>query len=167
MDLKEKLKGRRVLIVDDEKDVLDSLIEILSECKIDAASTFEEASKLLEKNVYDIAVLDIMGVSGFDLLKIANKRNIPALMFTAHALTKENLKKSAEEGAAYYAPKDEMEKIKHFIIDVLEAVEKKKNPWEKCFARLGGFYDKKFGGKDWREKEREFWKKKLDNLPGL
>jgi hypothetical protein len=46
-----------------------------------------------------------MGVKGFDLLEIANKKGIPALMLTAHALTKDALKESAERGASYFAPK--------------------------------------------------------------
>jgi DNA-binding response OmpR family regulator len=107
METGKVLQGKRVLIVDDEPDILDLLTELLSICMIDRASTFEEAKKLLETEYYDIAVLDIMGVKGFELLEIANKRNIPALMLTAHALNEESLKKSAEEGAAYYVPKDE------------------------------------------------------------
>jgi hypothetical protein len=29
------------------------------------------------------------------------------------------------------------------------------------FDRLGNFYDKKFNGPDWREKEKKFWEEKL------
>ena len=29
------------------------------------------------------------------------------------------------------------------------------------FERMGNFYDNKFGGSDWREKENEFLKKKM------
>jgi DNA-binding response OmpR family regulator len=107
MDPKKILRGKMVLIVDDEKDILDLLVELLSMCKIDTASTFEEAKDLLESNYYDIAVLDIMGVKGYDLLAIANEKKVPALMLTAHALSKENLKKSFQEGASYFVPKDE------------------------------------------------------------
>jgi len=94
-------------------------------------------------------------------LKIANEHNIPALMLTAHALSKEDLKKSAEEGASYYVPKDEISKIDVFVSDVLEAKEKDKNPWVRWFDRLGNFFDKKFSGPNWREQEREFWLEKL------
>ena len=93
--------GKHILIVDDEKDVLDLLVELLDMCRLDTASTFDDAKKLLEENEYDIAVLDIMGVDGYELLKIANSRNIPAVMLTAHALSSDHLKRSAEEGAAY------------------------------------------------------------------
>jgi len=161
MDAEKIIAGKRILIVDDEKDVLDSLIALLEICKIDTALSFQEGRRLLEENEYDLAVLDIMGVKGFDLLKIANERNIPALMLTAHGLSEENLRKSAKDGAAYYAPKDEMKNIAVFVADVIEAIEKKKSPWIRWFDRLGSFYDRKFGGTDWREKEKKFWEERM------
>jgi DNA-binding NtrC family response regulator len=167
METKKILRGKRVLIVDDEKDILNVLVELLDMCKVDTASSFDEAKHLLETEPYDIAVLDIMGVKGFDLLEIANKKGIPALMLTAHALTKDALKESAERGASYFAPKDEISKIDLFVADVLEAVEEKKNPWVRWFERLGSFYDKKFTGPSWREQEREFWDKKLKQIGGF
>ncbi len=167
MDPKKLLKGKKILIVDDEPDVLESLIELLDMCRIDTASSFEEGKRLLEGQRYAIAILDIMGVQGFELLKIANKQKIPALMLTAHALSEESLKKSAEDGAAYFAPKDKMHEIELFVADVLEALEKKKSPWAKWFERLGGFYDKKFHGPNWREQERKFWEEKLKKQPEL
>ena len=42
MDTDKMLRGKRVLIVDDEKDVLDTLVDLLDACKIDTASSFEE-----------------------------------------------------------------------------------------------------------------------------
>jgi len=158
------LKGKKVLIVDDEKDVLDTLVDLLDACKIDTASSFEEGKTQLESETYDLAVLDIMGVKGFELLEIASKRKIPALMLTAHSLSEESLKRSAQEGAAYYAPKDEIANIAHFATDVLEAREKDTNPWVRWYERLGGFYDKKFHGTHWREKEKDFWDKKLKTI---
>ena len=156
MDTRKILKGKRVLVVDDEEDILQLVTELLDICKIDTASSFEEAKKLLENNTYHIAVLDIMGVRGYDLLDIATERGIPALMLTAHALTKEDLKKSAEKGASFYAPKDEINKLDIFIADVLDAKEKNKNIWARWYERLSGFCDRRFG-KDWREQDREFW----------
>jgi len=104
-------------------------------------------------------VLDIMGVKGFDLLEIAKQRGIPALMLTAHALTEESLKKSAQDGAAYFVPKDEIAQIATFVADVLEATEKNKNPWVRWFERLSGAFDSIFTGPNWREREKEFWDK--------
>ena len=161
MDPKKVIQGKWVLIVDDEKDVLDILVELLDMCKVDTAPSFEEGKRLLEENDYAVAILDIMGVKGFELLEVAKKRGIPALMLTAHALSEENLRKSAEEGASYYAPKDEMNRIAQFVADVVDAREKKKNPWVRWLENLGSYYDKRFTGPNWREKQKEFWDKKL------
>jgi CheY-like chemotaxis protein len=169
MDANLLLKGKKVLIVDDEPDVLDLLTELLSACMIDRASTFEEAKEFLETVKYDVVVLDIMGVNGFELLQIAKQKDIPALMLTAHALNKETLKKSAEEGASYYVPKEKIEKIDVFVADVIEAREKSKNPWIKWLERLGAFFDNspKFSGPNWREEHKKLWDEKLKNLPGI
>ncbi len=167
MDVKKIIEGKKILVVDDEKDVLDSLVELLNDCKLDTAESFEEGKRLFETNYYDVAILDIMGVRGFELLDIAKQHNVPALMLTAHALSEESLKKSAEEGAAYYAPKDEMINIDVFVADIIEAREKKKNAWVKWYDRLGSFYDKRFKGTKWREDSDEFWKKKLKQFDGM
>jgi DNA-binding response OmpR family regulator len=165
MHANKLLEGKKILIVDDERDVLDQLVELLDMCRIDTAESFEEGKKLLESEPYDVAILDIMGVKGFELLSIANENNIPAIMLTAHALSEKSLKKSAENGASYYAPKDEIRQISLFVADVLEAREKNKNPWVKWFERLGGYYDRRFHGPKWREQEREFWDEKIKRLP--
>ncbi len=164
MKPKKLLEGKKILIVDDEPDVLESLIELLSLCKIDTASSFEEGRQMLEDQNYDMAILDIMGVQGFDLLKVANSRGTPALMLTAYALTEESLKKSVEDGAAYFAPKEKMADIELFVADVFEAMEKKKNPWERMLDRLGGFYDRRFQGQTWREQEDKFLKKEINKF---
>ena len=154
------IEGKYVLIVDDEEDVLESLVELLDMCRLDTATSYEDAKKMLEQNNYDIAILDIMGVNGYELLKVAQTQRIPAVMLTAHALSSDNLKRSAEEGAAYYAPKDKITDIASFLADVFQSIDERKSPWIRLFDRLGGFYDKKFHGTDWREQEKEFWKGK-------
>jgi len=161
MDPTKVIMGKRVLIVDDEEDILEVLTELLSVCKIDRAASFEDAKALLEKYDYHVAVLDIMGVDGYELLKIAKERGIPALMLTAHALSEESLKHSVEEGAAYYVPKDEISNIAVFVADVIDAIEKNKNPLVRWFDRLSSVFDVIFVGPDWREREKEYWKDKL------
>jgi len=156
MDVEKVLKGKRILIVDDEEDILDFLTELLEMCKVDRASRFEDAKKLLESNYYHAAVLDIMGVRGYELLEIAKKREVPALMLTAHALSQENLKKSFERGAAYYVPKDEISKVDVFLADILDAIDKKKNVFVKWYERLSGFCDRRFGP-NWKEDDPDFW----------
>ena len=50
MEKKNMLDGKRILIVDDEPDVLESLVELLSMCQVTKASTFDEAKEMLEIN---------------------------------------------------------------------------------------------------------------------
>jgi CheY-like chemotaxis protein len=156
MDPEKILRGKRILIVDDEEDILEFLTELLEVCKIDRASTFEEGKNLLESHYYHAAVLDIMGVRGYELLEIANKRGIPALMLTAHALSQDNLKKSFKKGASYYVPKDEIGKVNVFLADILEAIDEKKNIFVKWYERLSGFCDRRFGP-NWKDDDPEFW----------
>jgi DNA-binding response OmpR family regulator len=102
------LKGKTILAVDDEPDVLKVLEEEIlvscPNCKLDKATTYETAVKMLESTNYDVVILDIMGVRGFDLLDLAVKRRIRVAMLTAHALSPEALKKSVELGARAYLP---------------------------------------------------------------
>ena len=154
----KRLNGKRVLIVDDEVDVLETLSLLLSMCDVRKASNFDEARELLDKEALDIAVLDIMGVDGYKLLEIANKKKVTAVMLTAHALSPDNIVKSFKEGAASYLPKEEMARIAEFLEEVLEAKEKGKHLWWRWLDRWGSFYDKKFGS-DWKDEDKEFWEK--------
>jgi DNA-binding NtrC family response regulator len=153
---KRLLDGKRILIVDDEPDVLASLEELLGMCDLVKASTFQEAKALLESEYFDIAILDIMGVDGYKLLEIASDRKVIAVMLTAHALSPENTIRSYKEGAASYVPKDEMVNIATFLEDILEAKQKGKNFWWRWLDRLGDYYDRQFGS-EWQKKDEAFW----------
>ena len=152
------LNGKKVLIVDDESDVLETLEEILSPCAIDSALDFETAQKLLDENRYDVAILDIMGVRGYELLEIARKKEIPALMLTAHALSPDNLVKSVRDGAHAFVPKEKMAEIDTYVAEILSAAEKGRNAEKQgaWFARLRPYFYKKFGY-DWRDKYEDFY----------
>ena len=141
------LEGKKLLIVDDEPDVVETIKELLDMCHIDTAADFETAEKLLDRNKYDIAVLDIMGVNGYELLEIANKKGVPALMLTAHALSPDNFAKSISGGAKAYIPKEKIAEIAIYLSDLLKAQEGTEKPY-KWFSRLKSFFTLQFG-KDW------------------
>ena len=151
------LDGTKILVVDDEPDVLIVLKDLLSMCDVTTASTFAEARELLESKDFDVAILDIMGVDGYGLLDIAKQRKIPAVMLTAHALNPENLVRSIKEGAVSYIPKDEIARIADFLVDVLRARATGRDPWESWQERLTSSYFEKRWGAAWQDTDKEFW----------
>jgi CheY-like chemotaxis protein len=145
---------KRILVVDDEPDVIETLKDLLEDDEVDSALNFEEARQYLEKETYDIAILDIRGVDGYALLEIAKRRQIPALMLTANALSPQDLVHSLKEGADAYIPKERISDIPVFIEDILSARKKGEKGPGKWFERLEAFFDRKFG---------EYWKEKSDS----
>ncbi len=148
------LEGKRILLVDDEPDVLDTLEDLLPMCINTTAATYDQARTLLEEQYFDMAILDIMGVEGYELLKICNAKRVIGVMLTAYAVTPENIKKSYEDGAASFVPKEEMHNITTFLTDIYEAREAGKSFWWRWFDRLADYCERKFGP-DW-QKEHGF-----------
>jgi DNA-binding response OmpR family regulator len=148
------LENKKILIVDDEPDVLEALEELLSMSTTVRAQSFEEANGLLETQRFDIAILDIMGVDGYKLLETANRYNVTAVMLTAHALSPDNINQSYLKGASYFIPKEKMADIEAFLIDVLSAKQAGKNTWTRWYERFASFWAKKFGP-DW-EKDAKY-----------
>ncbi len=140
------LDGKRILAVDDEPDVLAVLEEEIKyscpTCQVDKATTYEKGVELINANGYDIVILDIMGVRGFDLLELAAKRNLKVSMLTAHDLSAEALKESHDLGARAYLPKDKLGEIVPFLEDVL--TQEYKTGWKRLLEKLGPFFDDQF-----------------------
>ena len=149
----ELLNYKRILVVDDEPDVLETVEEILDMCDVVKASTFDEAKAFLEREYFDIAILDIMGVDGYGLLEIAKRREITSVMLTAHALSPEDTEKSYKLGAASYVPKEKVSDIITYLNDILEAKEQGKSTWSRWLTRFSDYYNKKFGPR-WKEKTK-------------
>jgi DNA-binding NarL/FixJ family response regulator len=153
MDSSKILQDKVVLVVDDEVDVTDTVEEVLDMCLIRKANDYDMGRQLLMSYTFDIVILDIMGVNGFELLKLSVKRGFPTVMLTAYALTPEALEKSIKLGAVSFLPKEKMSELDDFIADV---VLKGGQPvWEKLFDNLGGFFNKHFGP-DWKQRNEFF-----------
>jgi len=153
----EILRDKTILIVDDERDVLETLEEALSDqadVVVHTATGFDEARQLLLTHNYDATILDIMGVRGFDLLEIAAHRGIPAIMLTAHALNPEALKRSIELGAKAYLPKTCLADIVPFLEDVFRLTYR--TVWRKALDLVFEHFSTRFGP-EWRKSEKEFW----------
>lgn len=78
MPHREILKGKRILAVDDEPDILELVREALVESEVTTARSFEAAKQLINSKQFDLVILDIMGVDGFALLRECTIHNLPA-----------------------------------------------------------------------------------------
>jgi DNA-binding NtrC family response regulator len=152
------LDGKRILVVDDEHDVFETIEELLPMCRLVEANNYEQARDLLEGESFDMALLDIMGVRGYDLLKIASAKGIPSVMMTAYALSVKDTVNSFRGGAASYVPKEELAHIATFLNDILMSHKDGKNKGTRWLDRFGDFYEENFGP-DWQSSHKEFWKK--------
>lgn len=60
------LGNKVILVVDDKPDVLVAIKEMLTMCRIHKATDYVTALQYLLSDTYDIVILDIMGVDGFE-----------------------------------------------------------------------------------------------------
>jgi len=143
------LNHKKLLIVDDEPDILaiieEEILQACPDTQIDKATTYTQAAEYLKSREYDLVLLDIMGVRGFDLLEIAVSLKRKAAMLTAHSLSLEALKKSHRLGAMAYLPKDKIAEIVPFLEDVLQY--EHETAWEQLMNKLGDYFSKLFGSK--------------------
>jgi DNA-binding response OmpR family regulator len=154
----DMLKGKKILIVDDEPDVLDTLEDMLPDCDVVKAKSFDEAKKCFETQSFDMTVLDIMGVNGYELLETAVKKKVTAVMLTAHALSPEDTMKSFRGGAAFYVPKDKIAEMPAILANILDLKSKGKNTWMPFVGWAEAYYNAKFGPR-WEKSKRELQEK--------
>ena len=153
------LNGKRILAVDDEPDVLgvldDEIKEACPDSRFDKATTYEDAVAKMISLTYDLVILDIMGVRGFDLLELAVTRKFPVVMLTAHALTPEALKRSYEMGARAYLPKEKLGEVVPFLEDVFRY--EYLPGWRRLLEKMEGFFAERWG-QHWKKPDEKFWK---------
>lgn len=115
----------RILIVDDDPGMTETLVDILSEMDyiVDAAGDGYEALEMISNMTFDVALMDIKmpGINGVETFKEVKKLSpsTKVIMMTAYAV--EDLVKEALEEGAYaiiYKPLD--------LNKVLKTIEKSK-----------------------------------------
>lgn len=150
------LSGKSILAVDDEEDILETIEDILDESTVDTSRDYDSASAKIKANKYDLAILDIMGVNGLQLLKEAVVKGIPTVMLTAHAINPETLMSSIRQGAISYLPKESLADLDKLLEEILNANDRGEAPWKLLFDKLGDYFNERFGP-GWKEKDKAFW----------
>jgi DNA-binding NtrC family response regulator len=151
---KNPLAGKTVLVVDDEPDVLETVTELLEMCDVTAATDFDTGLKHLLNETFDIVVLDIMGVNGFELLEKSVLRGFETVMLTSHAVTPDALKKSIKLGAAAFIPKEYMKDLEEILGNILLG-RGTQLWWRNNLGKESDYLEKEFG-QGWKEKDAFF-----------
>ena len=77
-------------------------------------------------------------------------------MLTARGLNPDNLVGSIKLGAKSYIPKEKMSELDIYVREIFIAQEKGIEKSGNWFARLGSFFDNRFGP-GWKNKDKKFW----------
>lgn len=145
---------KKILAVDDEPDVLETILEVLDSYDVQTAGSFEAARRLLVTETYDMVILDIMGVRGMDLLDIAVERNFPAVMLTADALDPGHVLESMLRGAGSFIIKENIDKLDKLLEELFQLLEKGESTWVHTMKRLAPMLDACFSP-EWRDAYKE------------
>ena len=135
---------KKILIVDDEKDIRFILNEILTESgySVSTLGTIKEAENYISQNVFDLALLDVLldeksrdGLYLLNLIKNKNK-NLPVIMMSGHANIQIAVN-SVKDGAFEFLEKPfNQERLLNFIkrgIEFSELSTSKQNLQENIF----------------------------------
>jgi hypothetical protein len=83
------LRGKRILAVGGEPDILEvigrKILEACPSCQFDKAIHYIEAVERMVSFTYDLVILYIGGVRGFDLLDLAQSRNLQVAILTTNS----------------------------------------------------------------------------------
>jgi len=123
---------KKILVVDDEPEILSILVFRISYWGYDAipAGSGSEGLDLAEEEQPDLIILDIMmpGMDGFEVLKRLKRsdktRNIPVIIITVVSAKKE-IEKGLSLGANFYLTKPyEAQELKNKIVQIIGEGEK-------------------------------------------
>jgi DNA-binding response OmpR family regulator len=101
----------RVLLVDDEKELVSTLAERLALRGIEAdwVATADSALRVVESEPYDLAVVDVKipGINGIELKRRMQKKrpNMKFIFMTGHGSEADYEAALAEAGSQYYLAK--------------------------------------------------------------
>ena len=126
MDLFARLQGMKVLLVEDEQLIRDSLRRFFAHenCALMAVETGEDALELIKDNNCDIIITDYRrpGMDGLEFLKRAQSINAPfkKILLTAH-MTEPVISKAFRLGVHEFIEKPfSMEDLEEALARVLE-----------------------------------------------
>lgn len=131
------LEGKRILVVDNEREVLNMLAEALAASQVVTVGNVDDARPLISKESFDLVILDTISANGCDLLQDCRANKLPAAMLTSREVEVTRVNEAMKRGAQSFFPKDEIHRLPETVVDLLERLEERKTHWAKLFRRFG------------------------------
>jgi PAS domain S-box-containing protein len=104
-DARYPLSGLRILVVDDDAGICQSLADVLEEeqCRIETAASGVQAMECLSREQFDVVLTDVVmpDMDGYQLYQAINQRypGLPVILMTAFNYDKDHIiKRSCVEG---------------------------------------------------------------------
>ncbi len=130
------LEGKRILVVDSEPEMRDSVAAVLSASEVVTVGKLDEARPLICREFFDLVILDTVSANGCGLLDVCQAKKVPAAMLTAREVEVRRLNTAMKLGAMSFFPRDELSRLPETVADLLERLEKRKTYLSKL-RRLG------------------------------
>ena len=124
---------------------METIQDMLEMSTVDVALDYQAASEKINRNRYDLCILDIMGVNGLTLLEEAVEKKLPTVMLTAHSLNYQTLMLSIRKGSIAFLPKEKLADLDRLLDRLLGAHQAKESTWKILFDEMGDFFTDKFG----------------------
>lgn len=133
--------GKRILLVDHEPQIRDTVAEALAALEVVAIGNVEEARPRIARESFDLVILDTVGADGCNLLKDCHANKLPAAMLTTREIEVKRLNVALRPGVMSFFPKDELQQLPETVAERLERVEKgKKSSTRRLFRLLGSAF---------------------------
>jgi PAS domain S-box-containing protein len=122
----ERIRGRAVLLVDDDPNTLEAFSEVLGRCGLEVrtASSIGEALRCLEEFTPDLLITDLAmpGETGYDLVARIRQSGgkTPAIALTAHAGPEEKKRVLSSGFQAFVIKPASIEQLSQTIADVID-----------------------------------------------
>lgn len=130
------LKDKRILVVSDEWDVIETIHDVLTGTALDVTGDRENAAEYIVSNRYDFAILDIMKDYGIQLLEKCVKQDIPAIILISAAAPGDFLMEAIKKGAVSYLVKKHLDELKPLILQLISSKNMGNPAWKLMFNKL-------------------------------
>ena len=134
MRSKSLLTGRVILLVDNDRDVLDTMAEQLDMCLVHKASDYDSAIQYLLGHTYDCVILGMEGRALSELLETCVLRGFPTVVLVSPPVSPESVKIYTSLEFIYFHPRERIAEIRELLASILTELNKPR--WRKLLERV-------------------------------